>query len=262
MIPSMASRNSGRQGVKWARWWGAKLPQHWKHTMNQNNQKASKNISRLTTKGWRKLVQEALQETVQRLTTGEVRCQCILGGTWNLQKRSSPTSAGVERVHVSTVFQHVQHLANSVRGATFHSARGVREALWCLLELMVRRKLFEGTAKVLRCRNPGVRIWHGISISPRVLETQMPINANHGQEVEWSRWQYMAIKFDGEHMLITFTYLDIDASRHRHEMTLASGRNRQKNNRSIHIPFWSILPSDCSAEMAKAGTLTTLLRTQ
>ena len=42
MIPSMASRNSGRQGVKWARWWGAKLPQHWKHTMNQNNQKASK----------------------------------------------------------------------------------------------------------------------------------------------------------------------------------------------------------------------------
>jgi len=34
----------------------------------------------------------------------------------------------------------------------------------------------------------------------------------------------MAIKFDGEHMLITFTYLDIDASRHRHEMTLASGR--------------------------------------
>ena len=42
MIPSIASRNSGRQGVKWARWWGAKLPQHWKHTMNQNNQKASK----------------------------------------------------------------------------------------------------------------------------------------------------------------------------------------------------------------------------
>lgn len=33
---------------------------------------------------------------------------------------------------------------------------------------------------------------------------------------------------------------------------------RQKNN----IAFWSILPSDCSAEMAKAGTLTTLLRTQ
>lgn len=157
MIPSMASRNSGRQGVKWARWWGAKLPQHWKHTMNQNNQKTSKNISRLTRKGWRKLVQEALQETVQRLTTGEVRCQCILGGTWNLQKRSSPTSAGVERVHVSTVFQHVQHLANSVRGATFHSARGVREALWCLLELSAKKIIWRnGQSSQMsksRCKN-------------------------------------------------------------------------------------------------------------